>query len=123
MSRKAARGVGIVQPSVSKSVRMREIEHLNDNEQDQFIALLGQAMEQDLMEFVGNARPLGDLVYNVAGPYEDPLQGAIYVHTVVGNFRRTDLPDACRAYREFIQGNAAVVVVPTEFAPTVDPTP
>ena len=121
MSRKATRGVGIVQPSVSKSVRMREIERLTDEEQDQFIALLGQALERDLMEFVGNARPLGDLVYNVAGPFEDPLQGTIYVHTMVGNFRRAELPDGCRAYREFIQGNAPVVIAPTEFAPTVDP--
>ena len=113
----ANRGVGVVQPAVMVSVAMREIEHLSPAEQDSFIALLGKRMESDLGVFVGLSRPIGDLVYDVQGPFADPLQGSIYVHTLTGNWVRDSLPDNCEAYRQFIQGNLPERAAPTEFAP------
>lgn len=83
---------------VSKSVRHDQIRDLSDAEQDDLIREIGNLLEVELREFVKGAPHVGDLVYEVQGPYDDPLQGKVYVHTMAGNFDLDRLDHSSQAY-------------------------
>lgn len=99
---------------VSKVVRMIDIEHLSDPEQDDVIKATLAAAERDLGEFVGGTRPIGDLIAQVTGPHTDTILGLIYVHTVAGPFDVEAIPLGAPA--------RAAVSTGREYDPTL-PTP
>lgn len=100
---------------VSKTIRMFEIEHLSDPEQDELIKSILTSCERELAEMVGGAHPRGDLVAKVEGPYSDPIQGLIYIHTVAGHFELDELPLGSIAYKIHVSGEG--------YTPTLDEDP
>lgn len=105
---------GVLPIGVSSTIRNDQISHLNDAEQDQVIKDELRRLEGELREFVGNAVPRGDLVAEVRGPIDDPLQGRMWIHTVMGMFAVDDLPTGSAAYRVHVTGEP--------YTPTQDPT-
>jgi hypothetical protein len=113
MSPKAtASGVKMI--GVSSAIQEWQIAPLSDPEQDELIRREALRLEKELREFVGLAFPRGDLIVQVTGPHDDPLQGRIWTHTVAGNFALDDLPPNCGAYRVHVTGE--------DYQPEQDPT-
>lgn len=99
---------------VSSAIRNDQIDGLTDPEQDELIKRESNRLEGELREFVGLAVPRGDLVFNVTGPHEDPIQGRIWVHTMAGHFALDELPANCPAYRVHVTGE--------DYVPEIDVT-
>lgn len=97
-----------IQPvGVSNAVKMSDVAAMGgDAAQDQFIREAAQDLEQKLRRFVGDARPISDVAFQVTGPHSDPLQGLIYVHTLWANFDLDALPTDSDAYRTHVLGEA-----------------
>ena len=89
---------------VSSMIRNDQINTLNDAEQDDLIKREAARLEGELRDFVGNAHPRGDLIFQVQGPYDDPLQGRVWVHVLAGHFALDDLPEGCGAYKVHVLG-------------------
>lgn len=89
---------------VSSMIRNDQIADLSDGEQDELIKREALRLEGELREFVGLAHPRGELIFQVQGPYEDPLQGRVWTHTMAGHFALDDLPEKCGAYRVHVLG-------------------
>lgn len=86
---------------ISKAIKETEVAHLTDAEQDDTIKRVADMMEGELRTFVAGARPDRDrpLMFVVRGPFNDPIQGTIHVHTMAGWFDLDDLPRDSDAYR------------------------
>lgn len=87
---------------VSATVREDQINHLTPRAQDEFIREVGQHLEQELRKFTNDARPLGDLAFQVTGPHLDPIQGRCHVHTLAGNFDLDTLSPESAAYLTYV---------------------
>jgi len=61
---------------VAKTIREDQIDRLTDAEQDALITDLGHALERELRDYVMDASPVGELVYQVQGPF-DPAHGRL----------------------------------------------
>lgn len=83
---------------VAKTIREDQINALSDTEQDDLIRELGHALEKELRDYVKDATPLGDLVYQVQGPFIDPIQGKVWTHVLAGNFDLDRLDHTSSAY-------------------------
>lgn len=86
---------------VTKVIRDAEIRGLTDAEQDDTIKRVAEALETDLRRFVLDARPDRNrpLIFDVKGPFSDPIQGVIHSHTLAGWFDLDALPRESDAYR------------------------
>lgn len=101
----------IRQVGASSTIPLHDVQGMgSDAAQDAFIKEAATHLQQKLRDMVADARPIGDLVFQVTGPHEDPLQGTIYVHTILGNFDMDTLSPTCEAYRIHHEG----VEVPRE---------
>lgn len=96
---------------VSAAVREDQINHLTESEQDEFIKTVAIRLEAELRMMVADARPLGDLVFQVQGPFEDPIQGRIHTHILAGWFDLDRLPTDCLAYKTYVGPERAVLPI------------
>lgn len=85
---------------VSMAVKDSDVANLTDAEQDQFIREVAQGLEGMLKDYVKGTQPLRgtDLVFDLQGPFNDPLQGHIHVHTLAGWFDMDAIPTDAQAY-------------------------
>lgn len=85
---------------VSIAVKDADVADLTDGEQDVFIREVATKMAPMLREYVKDTPPLSgtDLVFDVTGPHDDPLQGHIHVHTLSGWFDIDAIPTDAPAY-------------------------
>lgn len=91
---------------VSNTIREDQINLLTDAEQDVLIRDVLVHLEQELRQFVRDTPPAGDLFADVRGPFQDPLQGKVWTHTVGGWFPVDRLPTESEAYRTYLGPNA-----------------
>lgn len=71
-----------VQYVSQKSVRESDVYALSDRDQDEFIKEVAQGMGREMRERTKDAIPLSEVVFQVTGPHNDPIQGLIHVHTM-----------------------------------------
>lgn len=86
---------------VSNTIGLHDVQGMTDPEQDEFIKEVATGLHNRLRDMVANGRPAKgtDLVFQVTGPHQDPLQGTIWVHTLAGHFDLDALPVECEAVK------------------------
>lgn len=84
---------------VMSSMKDSDVANLTDDDQDRLIAEEARRLEGLLARFVGYARPVSEAVFQVRGPFSDPLQGTIHVHVLAARFDLDELPRDSDAYR------------------------
>jgi len=93
-----------VQYVSQKAVKEFDVRNLSDREQDDFIKRVAEGMAQDMRERVKDAPPKSDVSFTVEGPFQDPIQGLVHVHTMACWF---DLDEMARDAPFYLDAVAA----------------
>jgi hypothetical protein len=95
---------------VSSTIALHDVKGMTRPEQDQFIKEVATDLHNKLRDMVANCAPASPIAFQVEGPFDDPLQGVIWVHTLAAHFDLDSLPRTCEAIRIELEGTAT----PTE---------
>lgn len=101
---------------VSIAVKDADIKDLTDPQQDEFIREVAKGLETMLKDYVKGLQPVRgtDLVFDLQGPFSDPLQGHIHVHTLSGWFDMDAMAHDAQARYVYLHG-----VTPEDGGPQV----